>query len=476
MKRSTKKSSWNKSILIGLLVFMAFISVTTTPFLLNKVVNKTTKIHDSSVLGNYFLGVNKPVRILLLFENNAEARFGGGFVGTVGYVTVENGKIKPGPVRSVYYYDYKANDPEYYTENILNPDGQTEKRSFSLRNVVDEISWEQSARRASRIFEQESGLESDVVIGITPEVLKSLLKKTGPINVSDYNLVVNHENLLSTIQLEVESGQDKAERKDPKSVLTSLANSLIQKISNQNVKTLTGYYDDVYNLLVSRQIVVFSKDYGVQSLIKSMAFSGELIDYSGNYFYVAESNRNASKTGAFINRSVDRKIRLRDSGKVEVTTKLTRTHTASEYLHYYFDPEFNGYKYLVASDNVEIKVAIPKGSVVIGSSMTLNKVGIENNYDIYSFNSNIEPATTVSYEINYVLPTQIAMEQIISYNSYFQLPVGTHPFNIRECIESPKDYTLVASSKSSMSINDGSVCYDVNTSQDSFLSLIYAKN
>lgn len=475
-KREIKKSSLNKSIAIALLIFISFISFRLIMMAINTVVNKSTKIQDTTTLSNYFLGMNEPVRILMLFENNAETRFGGGFVGTVGHATIEKGVVKPGSVRSVYYYDYRANDPEYYTEDVKNSAGQIEKKSFSLRNVVDETNWEQSARRASKIFEQESGIETDVVVGITPEMLKSLLKKTGPITLSDYNLVINDENLLSTIQLEVESGQDKAERKDPKSVLTSLANALIQKISQQNIETISKYYPDFYQLLVSRQIAVFSKDYDVQSILKKQGFTGEHVEYDGDYLYVSESNRNASKTGAFIKRSLDKQIKVSGDGKTEISTKLTRNHTAPEYLHYYFDPEFNGYKYLVASDNVEVRIAVPKGAIITGSSMPITKLNSENRYDVYSFSSDLEPASTASYTLNYELPFKIAFDNELNYNSYIQLPVGTHPFNIHECVQVPSGYSMVASNKSKVNISENNVCYDVITSQDNFLSLFYAKN
>lgn len=475
-KSRTKKHSINRSIIIGLIVFIIFVCFTQIPGLVNKAVNKTTEINDASILSKYFLGIEKPIRVLLLFENNAETRFGGGFIGTVGYLTIEDGVVKPGPVRSVYYYDYRANDPNYYTEDVKNSSGQIEKRSFSLRNVVNDISWEESARRASKIFEMESDLETDVVVGITPEMLKSLLKKTGPISLSDYNLVVNDENLLSTIQLEVESGQDKADRKDPKSVLTSLANALIQKVSQQNLDTIRGYYPDFYQLLVSRQVVIFSKDYEVQSILKKRGFTGELINYAGDYLFVSESNRNASKTGAFIKRGLEKQIKIMADGKTEIDAKFTRTHTAPEYLHYYFDPEFNGYKYLVASDSVEVRVAVPKGSVITGSSMPITKIGPEGGYDVYSFLSDLEPASSASYSINYQLPFQIAMNDKLNYNSYVQLPVGTHPYNINECIQTPPGYNLVASNKSKVNIDEDRVCYDVVTSQDNYLSLFYAKN
>lgn len=210
--------------------------------------------------------------------------------------------------------------------------------------------------------------------------------------------------------------------------------------------------------------------------MKKQGFTGEHVEYDGDYLYVSESNRNASKTGAFIKRSLDKQIKVSGDGKTEISTKLTRNHTAPEYLHYYFDPEFNGYKYLVASDNVEVRIAVPKGAIITGSSMPITKLNSENRYDVYSFSSDLEPASTASYTLNYELPFKIAFDNELNYNSYIQLPVGTHPFNIHECVQVPSGYSMVASNKSKVNISENNVCYDVITSQDNFLSLFYAKN
>jgi hypothetical protein len=83
------------------------------PILINGAVDKVQKVDNYKELGKNLLGFGGKKNILLLFMNNAEQRYGGGFIGSVGVVAVENGRIKAEPVKSVYYFDryLEAKDP-----------------------------------------------------------------------------------------------------------------------------------------------------------------------------------------------------------------------------------------------------------------------------------------------------------------------------------------------------------------------------
>ncbi|MCX6804491.1 MAG: hypothetical protein NT111_00500 [Patescibacteria group bacterium] len=70
--RSQKNHRAVKLVLSGLMVVTLLVLASLVPSVIDKVVINTTKINDYRVISNNLLGLDKPVNILLLFENNAE--------------------------------------------------------------------------------------------------------------------------------------------------------------------------------------------------------------------------------------------------------------------------------------------------------------------------------------------------------------------------------------------------------------------
>lgn len=442
----------------------------------NTVVKKATEISESYQVGRYFLGFEKPLKILILFQNNAEVRHGGGFIGTVGFVEISNGHIESRPIRSVYYYDHPADDPNYFLETTRGINGQLETRSYTLRDSGQNMSWPSNAQRAKKIFFQEANEKADVVLGITPELLKHLLNFTGPVYLADYNKEVSSGNLLESIQLEVESGKDKHARKDPKSVLTSVANVLVQKISSKNIFELISLLASTQDLFNRRQIVVYSSQPAIQNYLDKERLSGSFVSFSGDYLQISERSLSGTKTGPFIERSINRQTKIKEDGSAEIHLSLSRKHLAKENLYKYFDPVFNGYKYLVGFDEIEGKIAIPKKSKILYSSSQLNLVDRESHYDIYSYiirtDLDSESALNISYETpysNYLGPT-------LRYGSFTQMPVGNFGFKLKDCIIAPADYNYISSNIDNISrVAGNEVCYDAYINKDQSLEVNYAK-
>lgn len=475
MGKSAKKSSLVKSLAIATVVFGLFIIIANLGGLIDKVVIKTTKINNYKILSDYLLAQNKPLGILLLFENNSEVRHGGGFIGTVGFIDIEKGAIKPKSIRSVYYYDHKAEAPGYYEETTEGSNGEKVMNTYTLRNSGVNMDWPRNARRAANIFEKESGMSVDMVVGITPDILKSMLQKTGPIYLPDYRLTITADNIMETLQMEVESGTDKAQRDDPKSVITSLANKLMGILSQKSIGELYGYLPDIDRLLRERQIVAYSKDLRVEQAIKDLGYSGGLKAFSGDYMGFSESSGSGTKTGSYIKRDLSRQTTISDNGESLIDITFEREHLAMENLYRYFDPEFNGYKYLVGYDQVDIKLALPKGSEIISSSGSFYLTDRENGYDIYIFGMTVQPSEKKAFNIRYKQPYRQVMGDTFNYTSYLQMPMGTFGVGIKDCVQVPKDYVLLASNKPNFTNSLGNVCYDADTSSDYFLSLVYGK-
>ena len=175
---------------------------------------------------SHFIHPNKQQTTLLLFQNNAELRYGGGFIGSVGVLNSGPGGYKLQPIRSVYYYDHRIDDRPSITPVPPEMIGFIDR--MHLRDSGIYLDWSKSAELAAQYFEIESGQKVDNVVAITPTTFKKLLATTGPVELKEYGITVTEDNFLTEVQLEVESGEDKQNKKDPKTNLGALVTKLFK--------------------------------------------------------------------------------------------------------------------------------------------------------------------------------------------------------------------------------------------------------
>ena len=87
------------------------------------------------------------------------------------------------------------------------------------------------------------------------QVLERLLDKTGPVYLKEYDITVTKDNFRDTVQLEVEAGRDKQQKKDPKSgILGSLANQMISRLIAQDIYQLKDYIPLLQELIDQKPV------------------------------------------------------------------------------------------------------------------------------------------------------------------------------------------------------------------------------
>jgi len=474
--KSAKKSSLVKSLAIATVVFGLFIIIANLGGLIDKVVIKTTKIGDYKLLSESLLGLNGKKNILLLFMNNAEARTGGGFIGTVGYVTVQNGKIDPKPVRSVYYYDWKFLDVNYRedTKGMQSNEGTL----YNLRDGNSSLDWRSNGKRAAIIFEKESGLPVDIVISITPEVLKYLLGKFGPIDIPEYNRIITKDNLLETIQLDVEYGTDKRAGKDPKTILSFVGDKIIERIASMQTRDIISSFEDVNRLIARHQLLLYSFDEKLARILNDKKMDGSLIRIASDYLIIAESNYSVDKSNAFIDRVTNKKITIAEDGTATVELIMSRLQTQPISFEY-IDPHHpNVITNLIRANKSTIKLALPKGANVVSTSENtrLGKIDNEGGYDVYIFNSELVPLEKSEYRITYLLPFKYDLSSDTAVvNNTYQLQSGGWPYRLIHTIQMPQEWRLIKSNINKLEQKGNQVIYDIMVDSDQSLSFTYGK-
>lgn len=306
------------------------------------------------------LGAEHDRQYLLLFENNHELRPTGGFIGSIGLVNIKRGVVENVAVNSVY-----------------DPDGQLLKAIAPpepLRRIVDRwflrdanwfVDYRSSARTIADFLEKEKGPTVDGVIALTPEVIKSFLKITGPIEVPGYDVTVTSENFVPLTQEEVTYSYDRAENK-PKQFLHDLAPLLMNRLMARSREHAGEVLAAVTTSLQEKQLLLYFRDETVQQRIESMGWAGAVTQRAPGFLGVNNANIGGHKSDQFIEQELDYRLEVRADRSVEAVVTIRRTHHGpTEALDREYPPDENP----ALRDNVVWqRVLVPRGAELVEAS------------------------------------------------------------------------------------------------------------
>lgn len=333
------------------------------------------------------LGRNVPAKYLFLFQNNNELRPTGGFIGSYGIATFKQGRMS-----------------DLFFDDIYNPDGQMQEvieppypinkmtNQWAMRDSNWNPDFQVSADQAVKMYEKEGGFTVDGVVAFTPEIIKRLLKLTGPVEMPDYGVTLTEENFTDEVQKEVELEYDKAENK-PKKILADLLPVLMERMGNLDDEQKVGFWQMILDLLNERQIMFFSYNGEMQDLIAKVGWAGKMKETEArqDYLSMVHANIGGRKSDSFIKESVKQAVSIQPDGSIVEELSITRKNTED-----WSWPNWPNYDYL--------RVYLPKGSELLEVKGFANPEGMVTGKDgflIYETSKGeATTATTKVYEEN----------------------------------------------------------------------------
>jgi hypothetical protein len=181
---------------------------------------------DLALQASVFLGKQMDKRYLLVFQNNAEKRASGGFMGSFAVVDMSKGEIKNILVPKGGTYDTEAGLSEKVVAPeplwLLNP-------LWHLWDANWWPNWPTTAKKIEWFYEKSNGPTVDGVISLTPTVIERLLTVTGPIDMSkDYGVIISADNFWQVTQ--TFSEQKPQLTNEPKKIIGDLMTKLMEAI------------------------------------------------------------------------------------------------------------------------------------------------------------------------------------------------------------------------------------------------------
>jgi hypothetical protein len=315
-----------------------------------------------------FAGYPAQKQTLILFLNNAELRPGGGFVGTVGRMSVHNATVQSLITKDAYHVD----QPSEAFLNIEPPAPLTDYLGLT-RWFMRDANWSPDFKHAAELvthfYEREtSGGEAveeiNNVIGFTPTFASKLLAITGPLLVD--NQTFRADNLFDLLEYQVEQGF--TERGVPfsqrKEILADLVNVTMDALFNLPLSRLEEVLAALDEGFREKQLMLYDRDTEIQAHIEAQGWGGRVHAGEGDFVKVVDANLGSLKSDPVVRRRITYTI-APEGDEYQGTVAITYRHEG------HFDWKTTRYR-------TYTRVYVPEGSTFISTEGTLQDDKIKN--------------------------------------------------------------------------------------------------
>lgn len=267
---------------------------------------------------------------LLLYQNNLEIRPGGGYIGSFGIVKVKNGSATKVETHDLSNFDGRIPDiyePPYPLKETL------KIKSWKMRDSNFSPDFPTNAEKAEFFYHQGQGQENfDGVIGITANVLTTMLKITGPVEVEGYPGKFDSENAIVALEYQVEKGFEEqgVERGERKSIMNEIAKEIIKRISGMSFSQKIDVFKALMSDLNKKDIQMFFKEENIRNKVDRIGWGGKVDqNWKDDYLMLVDANLGALKSDYYVKRSVEYAVDLTGE-KPKAILKITYNHTAKQ--------------------------------------------------------------------------------------------------------------------------------------------------
>lgn len=411
--------------------------------------NSFSQLTSAGQMAPDILGYNKPQFYLVLFQNESELRPTGGFIGSVGELTLENGKVADFKIKDVYDIDGQIKghiEPPFVVRRNLQP-------HLYLRDSNFSPIFENSATMSAQLYTLGMGKDVDGIIAVNFEVLRKLLEITGPIELARFKTTVTADNAMDLVHETIEDNKfpGSSQKKD---ILNAIFNNLVIRMEDDPALA-AKFAGLIPELLQTKNIQLASPNAPIQKGLSANGLSGNTISRNhtknpvvSDTLGVFEANIGVNKANKQVTRSISYETTLEASRSSEVTLTIKNQNQRLAYKSYIqvmVPANSSVSEILIDRKPQEIIPAITDPEIYEARGfeepgeleLETSRVG-ENT--VFGFEINVRPGAeqviTVAYELPRVtIPTQF------TYSLDYIKQSGTGMYPLTVTINYPDGYT-----------------------------------
>ena len=283
---------------------------------------------------NTLFGFNREnTTYAVLFMNASELRPTGGFIQSVGIVSLQNGQLSSFSTLASYDIDKKIGgviDPPEDLKKLL------EETSWFFRDSNWDPDGEKSAQRALWFLEKALGKQFDGVITLPSSALAEILKNTKPLSLPKYNESLSDKNLHERMLFHSDLEFSESTKNYPSLILDTFLKNIFES-SSQDLEILAPV---LLSLLSDGELQMFLANTQDQDWLSQLRWSGSPIvptcptQFSGVFcladtIYQTESNIGVNQVNSDVSRSVNHTVALKDGEIVHSRSTMIKNNATS---------------------------------------------------------------------------------------------------------------------------------------------------
>jgi hypothetical protein len=246
------------------------------------------------------LGHDAPSTILILGQNADELRATGGFIGSAGALTFQEGRL----IRREYGSSYFFNVPP---DRLVPPPEPLRRHMNAAYWHLREANWwpdfPTAAMQSRYFYEVVREQPLAAVAAIDQEAVAMLLEVTGPLALPEYGEAVSHENVRERMDyyVHVVAGPTEEARMRFLSTLNSTLLEHLEALPRDRLPKLAAVLE---RALASQHLQLWAADETTQQAIVDLGWAGRMLETDGDYIFPVSSNVGRNK----INREVEQEL------------------------------------------------------------------------------------------------------------------------------------------------------------------------
>jgi hypothetical protein len=400
-------------------------------------------LRELSPLLPEILGQQKLLNYLTIIQNSDELRATGGFISAVGLLTLDNGKLSLSKFEDSYAVDNPKIKPAAPPEPLAR---YMQTGNFLLRDANWWPDFPTSARQMLNLYRQHQGQEVENLIALDSQAVAYIFEVLGPLDLPEYQEHLTAQNFQERLRyyyLPPGSATDGEWWLKRKAFIGVVMTGLMGKLEKGNFSHYVKLLAGLGRALQEKHLQIYSGQPALEKLLNRHGLDGAQTDLSAgttDYLMLVDSNVGFNKVNPKIERTADYQVSYAGNG-ASVLASLTLTYTnragvregtnpgeCIKLARYDRDYEsmMNGcyWDYL--------RVYVPPGSILrTASGFPAEEhpvTTLENNRTVFAGQLIVPPGQTVTINLSYLLPGQLAGTS--AYRLSLQPQAGSPPLPI----------------------------------------------
>ncbi|MBP6044908.1 DUF4012 domain-containing protein [Candidatus Woesebacteria bacterium] len=346
------------------------------------------------------LGNKYEAHYVLFFYNNYELRPGGGFIGSLGFITFKNYTLTKFEVQDVYEIDGQIRDhhePHSIVRKYLNQPNEY------LRDSNFSPDFSQNVKNALRYLESVPPYNRYYIgaIGVTTSAFEDLLRLTGPIELSDFQTTISSSNFFAITQKKIETNFFPGS-KQKRSILAALGNAVRHKLEELPPFVLIKF---IYRSITSKNLVLYFQNRELQAAMSNLQASGDQKFYYPDWILPVDTNVGVNKLNEIVHKTLNLQL-IQSNDSVIHSFRSTYSNPISSDAPN--KETFKNYLQLYLPKNITLIRARLNNQEVTNEIVTTRV----DNKTIFGLYFETPPASSTSVTIEYRLPLVGLLSQI----------------------------------------------------------------